>query len=136
MAEVEIFGESFRLVDEPSEFAWMEFADAAESIDSNTMPAMAAVYRLLQDAITADDWPRFRAAARKNRATTETMMPVIFAVGQAVTDRPTGQPSDSSVGLAATPPKSVSTHEVAATELFPGRPDTQTAWLRSIPRSA
>lgn len=129
MPEVEFYGESFGLVDSPNEFALMEFAESAESVEENTLAALSSMFRLLKDSIVSEDWNRFRALARKNRAGSETLMPVIFAVFEQTTDRPTSRPADSSVGPGTTVPSSVSQPADPAMERFAGRPDMQASLL-------
>jgi hypothetical protein len=53
----------------------------------------------LRAVIHADDWERFRATAKKNRAqVARDLMPVVVAAFVQPTDRPTSRPSDSSDG--------------------------------------
>jgi hypothetical protein len=131
VAEVEFYGEKFRLADEVNEFAVMAFADGAENIQADSMAGMAAVYRLLQSSIHEDDWARFKAHAFKNRANAETLMPVIGAVFEQAAERPTGRPADSSVGPEPTPPTSVSPPADAAMEQLSGRPDMELALMHT-----
>ena len=141
MPEIEFYGETFTVTDEPNEFALMEFADAAEDVDSNSLAALAAVLRLVKEAVVANpdvegstdesEWQRFRTLARKNKATSQTLMPVIFGLFEDATERPTGQPADSSVGPVATPLRSVSPPVEAALERLSGRPDMQAALLKT-----
>ncbi len=99
MASVAFFGEDFGLAGEMSEFALLEFAEAAaDGEDGDSMQGMAAILRLLRDCITPEDWPRFRKVARSNRAKSSDLLPVIQATMTAVAERPTGLPSDSSDG--------------------------------------
>jgi hypothetical protein len=141
VAEVDFYGESFHVTDSPNEFALMEFADTAEQVDEDSMPALAALFRLLQESIAANpfddtssaesEWDRFRKVARKNRASSDTLLPVVFAVYTAATERPTVQPSVSSDGPAPTPLRSVSPPADAAMERLSGRPDLQSALLEA-----
>ena len=73
---------------EPNEFALMEFAAAAQDAEADSLGGLAAIYRLVQAAVVPSDWPRFQVLARKNKATTEMLLPVAVAVFQAATDRP------------------------------------------------
>lgn len=106
MRNYNLFGESFGLADSVGEFALMEFAEAAEDVESNSLGAMAAVMRLLREAVVPQDWQRFRAACRANKATTEQLLPVVMAAFEQETDRPTVRPSDSSDGPVSTEPRS------------------------------
>lgn len=141
MPNVEFYGETFYVTSEPNEFALMELADTAEQVEDNSMPALAALFRLLQESIAADpfddessaerEWARFRKVARANRADSTTLLPVVFAVYTAATERPTVQPSDSSDGPAPTPLRSVSPPADPAMDRLSGRPDLQSALLEA-----
>lgn len=129
---VEFCGERFALAGAPSEFAMMEFAQAAEDgQDGETMAGMASMLRLVRDVVAAEDWPRFRNAARSNRADTEALMAVVQSAFAVVAERPTGRPVDSSPGPSPTPARSVLSAEQRATARWPGRPDLQRAFLAS-----
>ncbi|MGZ4663589.1 MAG: hypothetical protein ACXV5Q_00685 [Frankiaceae bacterium] len=106
MPSHELFGETFQLANEIGEFALMEFAEAAEDVESNSLGAMAAVMRLLREAVLPEDWPRFRAVCRANKASAESLLPIVYAVFQQETDRPTQRPSDSSDGPVTIAPRS------------------------------
>ncbi|MGZ6838561.1 MAG: hypothetical protein ACXVGE_22080 [Blastococcus sp.] len=106
MPSYELFGETFALADTISEFSLMEFAEAAEDVESNSLGAMAAVMRLLREAVLPEDWQRFRQSCRTNKASAEALLPIVYKVFEDATDRPTQRPSDSSDGPPATEPKS------------------------------
>jgi hypothetical protein len=112
VSDVQFFGESFALK-HPDEYQWamLEFAEVATGgIDDGTLEALAAVMTMLRAAIADDDFPRFRSAARKNKAQVKRdLMPVVVAAfRQEVVDHPTGQPSGSSDGPTSTEQRSVS----------------------------
>lgn len=128
MSDVEFFGERFPL--NPAEdYQWelMEFAEMATGEELGLLEERAAVMRVLRGAITADQWERFKATARKNRAQVrEHLMPVVVAAfAQPLGSRPTGLPSDSSDGQQPTPLNSAvdSYSQVIAREEAAGRPD-------------
>lgn len=109
MSEVELFGETFTVAEEVSDFALMEFADAASDGEAlGRMHGLAALYRVLRELVDEKDFPRFRRAAIREKADVEALIDVIGVVmraGRAVeqsTGRPTGRPSVSSDGPAAT----------------------------------
>lgn len=97
-------GHTFTVIDYvPSALPLMELADAIQSgVDADSMPALAAMYQMLQHCIAEADWPRFRALAMKSRATTDDVMPIVAAVYEAVTGNPTDGPSASPPGPTAT----------------------------------
>lgn len=102
MSDVEFFGETFALR-HPDDYQWAmcEFAEAATGgVDDNTLQALATVMAMLRACIAEDDWPRFRASYRRNKAQVKRdLMPVVVAAfTQQVPDRPTVRPSDSSDG--------------------------------------
>jgi len=137
VAEVHLWGESFHLVDEPSEFAFLEFAEASEDIDSSKLAALAAVMRLLRETIADQDWARFRASARKNKAKIEDLLPVLVSVFIGGDVRPTGRPSGSSDGSEATGASSEDGVSSEALSLLGGRPDLQRiVHLASVSRTA
>jgi hypothetical protein len=124
----DFFGESYRF--NPAEdYQWelLEFTDAAPSgADSELLSGAASVMRLIKAAVHADDWERFRASARKNKALVrDHLMPVVLAAYAQPIDRPTGLPSGSSDGQPATAPNSAddSSSRVIARLEQQGRPD-------------
>jgi hypothetical protein len=139
--EVQFYGETFHVTDEPNEFAMMEFADTAEQVEDNSLPALAALFRLLHESVAANpfdetssaesEWARFRKVARANRADSATLLPVVFAVYSEATERPTVLPSASSDGPEPTPLRSVSPPDVPVSEPLSGRPDLQSALLEA-----
>lgn len=131
VAEVEFFGEKFRLVEVANDFALMEWSEAAENVEANSIAAHAATYRLLQESIHPDDWQRFRLHARRNKADATSLMPVVAAVWNQSTDRPTSLPADSSAGHQNMPESFVSPPADPVMDRFDGRPDMQLAVLRS-----
>jgi hypothetical protein len=132
MGSVEFFGEQFDLNTEVSEFALMEFAEAAaDGLDADMMAGMAAMLRLVKECVVSADVARFVKSARKNRASSTDLLPVIQATFKATTERPTSQPSDSSDGLSVIEPSSVANYDVRGLERLNGRPDLQLAVLHA-----
>jgi hypothetical protein len=155
VAEVDFYGEKFTLAGEFSEFALMEFAEAAEMGAEGGMTSMAAMLRLVLDCVApgadspehakaradavANDDPdpgpqepehkRFRQLARKNRAKATDLMDVLKAAMEAATERPTGQAADSSDGPASIEVKSGNDAADRVVRAFPGRPEIQAGIL-------
>ena len=128
MGSVEFFCESFDLNAEVSEFALMEFAEAAaDGLDADAMAGMAAMMRLIKECVVPADVARFLKSARKNRASSKDLIPVLEATFGQVTERPTSLPSGSSDGQPAIVPSSVASAADRALEHFAGRPDLQLA---------
>lgn len=118
-----------------SEFALMEFATAAaEGADGDTSEGLASMYRLVVDCIDPEDVGKFKGLARKNRAKYADLQPVIAAMFEAVSERPTGLPADSSDGQPPVIIEGSSESKPAAkgslAAVLPGRPDLQLAVLR------
>ncbi len=128
MGSIEFYGQQFELDDTPSEFALMEFAEAAaDGADGDTMQGMASMLRLIRGCLTAEDWPRFARTARTNKAAAKDLLPVFEAAFGQATERPTGQPSDSTDGLPTITPKPASNSAGKVSTLLAGRPDLQLA---------
>lgn len=123
--EVELFGERFELL-EVSQWALLEFAEAAGSVDATALTAIAPVMAMLREAIKPEDWARFVATAKTNKAKIEQhLMPIIVEAVQGQQDRPTPRSSDSSPGPLPTPASSGFDSESKAATLAPGRADLQ-----------
>lgn len=129
---VEFFGESLRLNPEPSEFAMLEFAQAAdEGQDGESLAGMASLLRFVTEIVHPDDRAKFKQLARKNRASSKDLIRLLGLKVEDETDRPTGRLSDSSDGPSVIAPKSEPSYEEKVSQRFPGRPDLQLAVLRS-----
>lgn len=127
-SDVDLFGESFRLVDDPAdmEFAFLEFAEVASSVDAEGTAGAAAVMHLLEAALHPDDWQRFKQCCRKNKARTERdLMPIVVKAAEARTGRPTQQPSDSSERLLPAEQSSTAGSSSPVMDRLSGRPDLQ-----------
>lgn len=131
--EVDFYGEKIRLnPDGISEFALMEFAEAASGdMDADGMTGMAVMLRTVCDGIYEKDRPKFRSLARKNRATSGDLTPLLKAVFEGQGEHPTGLPSDSTDGQEATERKSEQSSGAKVTALYPSRPDMAMGILRS-----
>lgn len=132
---VKFFDETFKLNDEISEFALMEFAEiAADGEDGDTMAGMAGMMRLIKECVTVKELPRFLKTARDNRASAEDLIPVLQAAlgtdGGTAVDRPTLLSSDSSDGQPDTGPKLVANYADKDLAALGGRPDLMLAAQR------
>lgn len=132
MAEVVFYGETFTVVENVGDFAFMEFAEAAERVDTESLAGLAAIMRLLKAAVVPEDWARFQATARKNRASVEVCMELVMTLFEEETDRPTGRPSVSSDGPRTIEPKSEAGSSSVVTRLAgQGRPDLALIAIRA-----
>ncbi len=97
-------GERIRVSDEdPSALPFLELADAMENgVDTDDTQGMAAMYRMLRGCVHPDDWAKFRKVSMANNASPEDLMPIVGAVWEAVTGRPSRRPSGSPDGPSAT----------------------------------
>lgn len=96
-------GETFTVSDQIGIIPLGRFAKAATSgLDSSEMEGMAAMIDLLGDAVIDADRERFLNTAAKNHASADDLMPIVQAVVQAQTARPTQRSSDSSAGPSTT----------------------------------
>jgi len=124
-ATVEFFGDTFELNDDVSQFALLEFAEAAsEGQDGDTMEGLASMLRLVKECVAEKDRKRFIASCRKNRAGAEDLTKVLQAAFEVKAERPTGRPADSSGGPTVIEPKSDVNSDAKASTLT-GRPDLQ-----------
>lgn len=97
------FGETFEVADRVGAMPLLRFASVAEQgTQAEDLAGLAAMHELLRDCLASGEWPRFQKVAADNKASAEELMAVCGAVYQAVTGRPTRQPSDSSDGLSTT----------------------------------
>jgi hypothetical protein len=123
---VKFEGESFRVASKIGLMPLMRFAHIAKSgVDSNEMAGLAAMYDLLEQVISDEDWERFQDHAIATRAGGDELMAVIPAAIEVISSRPTRQPSDSSDGLATTSTNSgaASSSPVIARLELASRPD-------------
>jgi hypothetical protein len=99
-------GETYRINQDVSEWAFMEFAEAAsEGQDANTLQGMASLLRFVLELVHPDERDAFRAHARKSRASTDDLLEFLLGKPAADAERPTGRSSDSSDGPTSTAPK-------------------------------
>lgn len=107
MADIEFAGETFATADKIGLMPLMRFAKVAKAgADAQDMDGLAALYDLLKQCIAPADWQRFEDAADRTQAEGDELMGVIGKVFEALSERPTRLPSDSSAGQTPTPPSS------------------------------
>lgn len=124
--QIEFHGESYTITDRVATMPLLQFAKLAQDgADSGEMTSLIVMYDLIETCIDPADWTRFQAAATKHRADGDELMAVVSQVFQALADRPTSRPVDSSAGPLTTAPSSTSTHVDRAIAQLDGRPDLQ-----------
>ncbi len=100
---IEFAGQKFHVAEKVGSMPLLEWADAADrDLESQGSEGLAAIYRMLQDALHESEWQKFRAAARAAKADTEELIDVINKAMEIVTGNPTGQPSGSSGSVSET----------------------------------
>lgn len=126
MSDIDFAGETFRLADKIGLMPLMRFAHVSRrGVDSNDMEGLAAIYDLLKQCIADDDWGRFEDAAMTSRADGDELLEVVSRAVQAISERPTQEPSDSSDGQPITSGSSTdgSSSPVIGRLVEQGRPD-------------
>lgn len=97
------YGETFAMRDRVGLMTLMQFAAVAvKGVEVDDMEGLVAVYRMLEDCITEDDWTRFQEHARKVGASEDDLLAVVRKAMTVIGGRPTGRPSDSSDGPSST----------------------------------
>lgn len=101
--QIIFYGERFTIASETGTMPLLEFAAAAEQgADASDMRGLAAMHALFEDCLIPEDWPRFKAVARENKADADVLLAVCGRVYEVISGRPTQQPSDSAGGLSTT----------------------------------
>lgn len=96
-AEPDRIGRHFRIADRVGLMPLLKFAHAAGSgATEDSMEGMAAMYAMIKDCIHPDDFGAFERFAIDARAEGEDLMAVVEQTMEAVSARPTAQPSGSS----------------------------------------
>lgn len=133
MASFDYFGESFDFSAEVDAFAVTEFAEAMDDdVDSEGLRGIAVAWRLALSCVAEDDRKRFRSVSRKNKAKVADYLAVFRDWTAEATERPTGQPTDSSDGPGLTVVNSESQPDAPVSTPEPVvRPDMRLAISRS-----
>ena len=132
MSTFTYFGEEFTYADEFPMFEFAEFQEAlADEEDSASGRATGVALRLAVACVAEGDRGRFRKVSRLKRAKVEDWLAVFRDWTAEATERPTGQPTDSSDGLSVTEPRSEPQPVVSATPLRVVRPDLALLEARS-----
>ena len=97
------FGATIRVNPAFGELDLADFFEVAASIDEkDNAQAMGALKAVFRACIHPEDFDTFWATAKRERQGIEDLMGVVMAVVEAVADRPTVRPSDSSAGPSST----------------------------------
>lgn len=114
------FGSDVRLSTEVNEVELIDLMETFTQLDESNPTAIVVVKNGFRLILHPDDFDGFWSAAKQNRQKIEDLMPVLQALMEAATARPTQQPSDSSPGRLPTP---VNSPDVSPSAVLPGRPD-------------
>ena len=124
------FGATIRVNPNLSELVLVDlFAGMAGGEDGTE--ALTAITGMVDALVHPEDVPEFRTRCRANRQSTEDLAQLAVKLVEALTDRPTRQPADSSDGLPTTVTNSEDDSRSAALKRLEGRPDLQVAVLRA-----
>jgi hypothetical protein len=118
----EWFGSTIRVTADVNEVELIDFMDTTRGIESKGLAALAAVKDGMRMLIHPDDFDTFWRLARQNRQQTDDLTELFMILIYGETDRPTQQPSDSSVGRLPTPESSP---EGSSSPVSSSRPDLQ-----------
>jgi hypothetical protein len=116
------FGSTIRLTTTLNEVELIDFMDAARRINDQDLAAMAIIKDMFIMIIHADDFATFWSVAKEKRQGLEEMVQLFMTLLEAVTDRPTQRPSDSSTGQ---PTTVGSLPADSSASVLSGRPDLQ-----------
>lgn len=111
---------SIRLQTELDELELVDFFEVMTATASEGPQAMVAVKNGFRMVIDPRDFDRFWSTAKQHRQKVEDMLGVWQLLMETVTNRPTQQSSDSSVGRLPTAPSSPA---ASISPVSPGRPD-------------
>lgn len=103
MAELTFQGETFGLEDS---YAAMVIADAATEASAGGVSELVAFRNILQHLILPEEWDRFHALCVSSRANEQALLKAVQDAVEAINERPTELPSDSSDGHESTPARS------------------------------
>lgn len=99
MSDLTFEGQSFALASKVGLMPLMKFAHIArQGVDANDMEGLVAIYDMLRNVIADEDWERFESHATTVRADGDDLMGLVQQAIQAISERPTERPSDSSDG--------------------------------------
>lgn len=127
----EWFGTQIRVHPEYGEGAYLDFVETVREIPDNSVDAVLSVKTMFRETVIhPDDFAEFWRLGKAHRwISNERLADLNRQILEAITGRPTGQPTDSSAGPATTPANSEDassspgTHPVVARLEAQGRPD-------------
>lgn len=92
-------GDTFTLRDRIGLMTLMRYAAVAKKgVKVDALEGLVAMYELLEDCLTPDDWTRFETLCRRESVGEDELLSVVKRCVQIVASRPTGRPSASPGG--------------------------------------
>jgi hypothetical protein len=126
MAHISRWGVDFEVAEKFGLMPMLKFARLAKAgVDSDDMEGLVVIGDVLRECFTDEAYAQFEDAAMKNHADGDELMEVMQQAMQAIAERPTQQPSDSSDGQPTITTSSVGDSSSQALSLLDGRPDLQ-----------
>lgn len=122
------FGTTIRVHPDLSDLSLLEVFTALEGGGTG---AVAALTGMIDVLIHPEDVVEFRRLVKEHRQSSEDVAHLAMKVIEAITDRPTQRPADSSGGPSTTATRSVDASVAEAVARYEGRPDLQLAVLRA-----
>ena len=116
------FGSPVRLIPGVNEVELVDLMHQARSVDAEDVAAAAIIKDLFLMIIWPDDFAAFWTTAKTKRQEIEDMIELFRVLLQAITDRPTQQPSDS---LSGRPTADAKSQPDSLPQVSSGRPDLQ-----------
>jgi hypothetical protein len=140
------FGATIRVAPDLSELVMIDLMERGREIelmagdDPTKVPpeAMTIIKDVLREFVHPDDFEAFWVAARRHGQNSQDLMTLTWRLLTKLTDRPTGQPSDSSAGLPETRATSAAgslrtqAAPFIAEETQAGRPDRALQIVRAV----
>lgn len=122
MSTFTYFGEEMSYAEEFPAFEYAEFQEALAEDEVDNARATGVALRLAVACVAEADRGKFRKLSRQNRAKVEDWLRVYRDFTTEATERPTGQPTDSSDGQPSTPETSGSEPVASVTPISSEKP--------------
>lgn len=100
------FGSDIRLRDEFNQVRLINLMDTARTVEATSPDATAIIKDLFDLVLEPQDFDTFWRLAEENWQTTDDLVELSTVLMEAITNRPTRRPSDSSVGQPTIPENS------------------------------
>jgi len=127
----EYFETEIRVNPNLSEVDILDFMETAFTVDQEDPKAILVVKEFLKSLVHPDDFNTFWETARAKRQRIEDIQNVAKSIVEAVTSRPTQQPSGSVRGRRSTKAKSKAVSSSRVLTRLGGRPDLQLAVVKA-----